>query len=82
MTYEQALEEGKRLGASWCGYEACLAGLCKSLTILHPGTNPELVFNGAIKKGLTNKELATLSLDDPVGYGDLMFVGMENEDGS
>lgn len=70
-TYQQALAEGR---AGRVEGAAFLAMLCRSFVLLHPGANPELVYHGAMKKGLTPKQLAKLAADDPVGYGHLQFV--------
>jgi len=47
--------------------------LCKSLASVH-AISPALVYQGAMKQGLTAKQVAKLAVDDPVGLGDLMFV--------
>ncbi len=74
MTYKQALAEGKRVGVSHASEPIFIAQLCETFKCLHPGAKPELVYNGAIKKGLTAKQLAKLANESPTEYGDLMFV--------
>jgi hypothetical protein len=73
MTYQQALAEGDRVGASRCSATAHLAQICRTLAFVH-AINPELVFNGAMKKGLNAKQVAKLANDDPVVFGNLMFA--------
>lgn len=70
MTYEQALEEARRVGAGRCEGLAFLALTCEALSRVH-AVNPRLVFEGARKQGLDPKQARKL---DPVSLGDLMFV--------
>lgn len=74
MTYKEALAEGKRVGASKCSPTAHLAQICETLRFVVPGASPELVFNGAMKQGLNAAQVAKLANDNPIAYGDLMFV--------
>ena len=73
MTYEQALKRGEQAGASKAGAQEFLALICKSLASLH-AISPALVYEGAMKRRLTAKQVAKLAVDDPVGLGNLMFV--------
>jgi hypothetical protein len=73
VTYEQALKRGEKVGASKAGNKEHLALVCKTLAGLH-AISPALVYEGARKRGLTAKQVAKLSVDDPVALGDLMFV--------
>jgi hypothetical protein len=73
MTYDEALKRAERVGASQAGKLEFLAMICKSLANLH-AVNPRLVFDGAKKLKLDAKQVAKLAVDDPVAFGDLMFV--------
>jgi hypothetical protein len=73
MTYEQALQAAKKIGASKAEGQILLAMLCQSLACVH-AINPALVYQGAVKQGLDSKALAKLANDDPVAMADLMFV--------
>jgi hypothetical protein len=41
--------------------------------MIHPGVNAEMIYNGALKVGLTPKQVAALANDNPIAFGDLMF---------
>lgn len=73
MTYEQALQAGKKIGASKARGEVLLAMLCRTFACIH-AINPALVYEGATKKGIDAKALTKLADSDPVALGDLMFV--------
>jgi hypothetical protein len=73
VTYEQALKRGEQAGASKAGTQEFLAMICKSLASLH-AISPALVYEGATKLKLSAKQVAKLAVDDPVAFGDLMFV--------
>ena len=73
MGYEQALKHGAMVGASKAEGECLLAMLCKTLAAVH-AINPRLVYGGAMKQGLTYKDVTKLGADDPVALGDLMFL--------
>ena len=73
MRYDQALKHGAKVGASRAEGDIMLALLCRTLAAVH-AINPRLVYEGARKKGLTNKEVAKLGADDPVALGELMFL--------
>jgi hypothetical protein len=73
MTYQQALQAGKKIGASKAEGTVLLAMLCQSLALVH-AISPALVYEGAVKQGLDTKALMKLAASDPVALGDLMFV--------
>lgn len=70
MTYEQALKEAERVGAANSEGLALLAMTAWTLSKVH-AINPKLVYDGAIKKNLTSRDLLRLP---PVELGDLMFI--------
>lgn len=70
MTYEEALKEAKRVGASKANGFPFLAMTIKTLALVH-AINPKLVYEGAIKQRLTADLVRKL---DPVSLGDLMFA--------
>ncbi len=70
MSYKQALKEAERTGASKADGLAHLAQVCFILSRVH-AVSPELIYNGAVKRRLTARQVAKL---DPIALGDLMFV--------
>ena len=70
MTYNQALAEAKKIGVSKCEGFPHLAITIQALSTPH-AVIPELIYNGALKKGLSAKDVRKLTLDD---FFDLMFV--------
>jgi len=73
MTYQQALQAGKKIGPSKAEGDILIAMLCQSLAYVH-AISPALVYEGAVKQGIDSKALAKLADADPVALGDLMFV--------
>ncbi len=72
LTYDQALESERKSGANKANPQALLAGICKMLAVVHC-VSPKLLYEGAMKKGLTANGVAKLANDDPVALGNLMF---------
>jgi hypothetical protein len=70
LSYEQALNEARRVGAGRCEGLALLALTCEALSRVH-AIVPRLVFEGARKGGLDAEQVRRL---DAVSLGDLMFV--------
>ena len=70
MTYQEALAEAKRVGATKAAGLPLLAMTLRTLADVH-AINPELAYHGATQKGLTADKVRKL---DPVSLGDLMFV--------
>lgn len=61
MTWEQALAEAERIGTSRCSDAAVMAQFCQgSIHILIGAVSPQLVWEGAQKKGLTFLEFGRL----------------------
>lgn len=73
MTYQQALKEGWKMGASKAKGKPFLAMICHTLASVH-AINPKLVYEGAVKQGIDGNALVNLAHTDPVTLGDLMFV--------
>lgn len=70
MTYHEALNESRRVGASKAKGLPYLAMVCSTLVLAH-AIAPHLVYEGARKRGLDGDAVRKL---DPVALGDLMFV--------
>lgn len=70
MTYEQALERMKEVGASKAEGLPLLAMTCQALSFAH-AINPKMAYDGARKLNLDAKAVRKLA---PVALGDLMFV--------
>lgn len=73
-TYESALKSARKVGASHAQGDDHVAQMVETLCRIHPGCNPKLVYEGAIRKSLSVKELAKLANTDLFGFGDLMFL--------
>ena len=75
MTYEEALAEERKGGTSKCSDAALMAGFCQGTAqILIGAVSPRLVWEGAMSKGMTTRQLATLMHDDPIAAADLMWA--------
>lgn len=75
VSYKDALATGKRVGASHADDVSLMALFCdSSLQILCGAVSPELVFNGAQKKGMTTRELTSLVSSDKNAVHDLMWI--------
>ena len=70
MSYEEALKEAKRVGASKAEDLPLLAMTVATLAMVH-AINPKLVYAGAIKQRLTASQVRKL---DAVSLGNLMFI--------
>jgi len=71
ISYEDALKAAKKAGASKAEGLPLLAQTIWALAQVHRGINPKMVYDGAVKKGLSAAEVRKLK---PVALGDLMFV--------
>lgn len=73
--YTAALKQGKAVGASQATDSQAMALFCESsIQILCGAVSPALVWEGAMKKGLTVTELGKLASTDPGAVADLMWV--------
>lgn len=74
-SYANALKEGKAKGAGVCSDSEALAlFLESSIQILCGAVSPKLVWEGAMKKGLTLREVGVLANSNPRAIEDLMWV--------
>ncbi|MEV7684047.1 hypothetical protein AB0O64_36760 [Streptomyces sp. NPDC088341] len=75
MSYAQALAEAEQHSVSKCSDPALMASLCDGpLQTLVGAVAPQLVWEGAQKKGLTSKELLHLCHTDPLAVSELMWL--------
>lgn len=75
MTWEQALAEAKERGVSKCSNPALMASFCDGpLQILVGAVAPQLVWEGAQKKGLAARDLLHLCRTDVMAVSDLMWL--------
>lgn len=66
IRYEDALAESRRVGAAHADDAGQIAGLCESAVQAVCGAvSPKLVYEGAMKKGLSAKEFGRLLGSDP-----------------
>jgi hypothetical protein len=70
MTYAEALKEAARVGANRATGEPALAQACKALSLVH-AINPKKVFEGAVKSGLSGRDVVALAHRDPAALGAL-----------
>lgn len=74
MTYDQALTEARKVGAAHATDAGAMALFCDAnLQILVGAVSPQLVWEGAQRKGLTFRELAHLAGTDPMAVSNLMW---------
>lgn len=75
MTYTEALAEAAKTGADHATDASLMALFCKGpLQTLVGAVSPQLVWEGAQKKGLTTSELGTLCLGDVMVVSDLQWL--------
>jgi len=73
-SYEAALAAGKRIGARRADDAALMALFCEGpLQTLVGAVSPELVWDGAQRRGLTTRELGTLANSDVMAVSDLQW---------
>lgn len=72
-SYKQALKDAYKVGVSKAEPNDFMATMVETWCKVHIGCNPELVYKGAIKKGLTAQQISFLATKDPAKFGDLMF---------
>lgn len=74
-SYETALKNGKAKGASGCSdAEALALFLESSIQLLCGAVSPKLVWEGAMKKGLSLREVGALASSNSRAIEDLMWV--------
>jgi hypothetical protein len=75
MTYKAALAEAAKTGADHASDAALMALFCKGpLQTLVGAVSPQLVWEGAQKKGLTTIELGALCLRDVMAVSNLQWL--------
>jgi len=75
IAYEDALARARKVGAAQADEAGVIALLCDSvLQILVGAASPKLVYEGAMRCGLTGVELNALCLTDPAKVHDLMWL--------
>lgn len=74
-TYNQALAAGREKGASKASdSEAMALFLESSIQTICGAVSPELVWDGAMKTGLTFREVGKLASSNPHAIADLMWA--------
>lgn len=74
MTYEDALAAAKEIGARRAPDPQLMALFCDAnLQTLVGAVSPQLVWEGAQKRGLSTKQLAALCATDVMAVSDLMW---------
>lgn len=74
MTFSEALGQAAREGVSHCGDAALMASfLFANAQILLGAVSPELVWDGAQKRGLSTRQLLDLIHSYPAAAADLMW---------
>lgn len=75
QTYAEVIASGRAIGASRATDAQAMALFCESsIQILLGAVSPKLIWEGAMKKGLTFRELAALVSNDPRAAEDLMWL--------
>jgi len=74
MNYQQALKEANRVGVSKAEGMPLLASFCSLAQHQAGAVNCEMVYKGAVAKGITANQYRKL---EPTEIEDLMWVGME-----
>ena len=73
--YREALNAVGKVGVSRASDEQLMALFCDtSIQITCGAVSPQLVWEGAQKKGLTTNELVKLAHTDPGAVADLMWI--------
>jgi len=73
-SYRDALAAAKKAGSANAADEGVMAQFCAtSLQTLVGAASPQLVWEGAQKKGMTARELAALANRNPNAVHDLMW---------
>lgn len=74
-SYDQALKEGREIGASKAPDDALMALYCESvLQRIVGAVSPRLVYEGAQKSGIGSQELSRLCATDPRAVDDLQWM--------
>lgn len=74
-SYHDALAAAKKVGSAHATDAGIMAQICDtSLQLLVGAAAPELVWNGAQKKGMTARQLLELANSDPAAVHELMWL--------
>lgn len=74
VTWEQALAEAKEKGVGRCSDHAAMAAFCDvNITYIVGAVSGQLIWEGAMRKGLSFKELGRLASRDPLACSELMW---------
>jgi len=75
MTYKQTLAEASKVGPANATDAGVMAMYCDgALQIMVGAASPQLVWEGAQKKGMTALQLAALAVKKPAAVHDLMWI--------
>lgn len=75
VTWEQALTEAKTKGVGRCSDHAAMAAYCDAnITYIVGAVSGQLIWEGAMRKGMTFLELGRLAGRDPIACAELMWV--------
>lgn len=75
VTWEQALTEAKEKGVGRCSDHAAMAAFCDvSIQYAVGAVSGQLIWEGAMRKGMTLLELGRLAGRDPMACAELMWV--------
>jgi len=74
MNYQATLKAAKKKGTANCNDNELLALWLQNIQFLCGAVSHELVYQGAIKKGLTYREVKKLANENPQAIEDLMWV--------
>lgn len=75
VTWEQALAEAEQRGLRRCSEPAKMAVFCDAAMHYTVGAvSPQMVWEGAMRQGMTLKELSRLAVDDPIACAELMWA--------
>ncbi|MET7687993.1 hypothetical protein ABZT06_08430 [Streptomyces sp. NPDC005483] len=75
VTWEQALAEAKEKGVGRCSDHAAMAAFCDAnITLIVGAVSGQLIWEGAMRKGMTFRELGRLASQDPIACSELMWV--------
>lgn len=75
VTWEQALTEAKEKGVGRCSEHAAMAAFCDAnITHIVGAVSGQLIWEGAMRKGMTFLELGRLASRDPLACSELMWV--------
>jgi hypothetical protein len=76
VTWEQALAEAEKRGIKRCSDAAKTAVLCDASIqfAVGSGVSPRMVWEGAMRNGMTFKAFSRLAVDNPIACAELMWV--------